>query len=140
VAWTKPTPKAWAFSGANVAIGGLILAGVYGGLSVRWWVVDGAALLAAAALLVTSAALIVNASWRTLVASIGVGVLLGLGLISIGALVLGAAYARGVAGPVGARGVLMFVATIALLLPYLVGYPAFQLLWLRGERRPPRQT
>ena len=54
--------------------------------------------------------------------------------------VLGAATMRGVTGSVGTRGVLLFAATVALLLPYVVVFPAVQLVWLKGDRGTSRQT
>ena len=106
----------------------------------RWWLVDGAAVLAATALFTAAVALAVNARWHAVVARIGVATVLVLGLLTMGVVVLGAATMRGVTGSVGARGVLLFAATVALLLPYVVVFPAVQLIWLKSDRRTSRQT
>ena len=59
-----------------------------------------------------------------------------LGLALVTALALSASYLGGIYGAIGRGGALILVLVAALAVPYLVAFPAAQLLWLgaRGTK------
>lgn len=64
---------------------------------------------------------------------VGALTLLGLGLLVIALAALSVAYLRGVQGDYGRGGVVIMSIVLLLALPYLVVYPALELLLLHGR-------
>lgn len=110
--------------------------GVFAGLPARWWGVDLPAALVVALLGAAGIGLVGGFGWGRRVARAASLVTLALGLALVTALVVAASYLSGIYGPVGRGGALILVLVAALALPYLIAFPAFQLLWLG----PPRST
>jgi hypothetical protein len=119
-----------AFAIMNLLIAGLVLVGLFAGLPERWPVVDAPGTLIAALLVASSVALMRERSWSWTVVRVAAAALLALGLLTVGALTLTLSFLSGVVGPAGAGGVVLFGMVIALVLPYLVVYPAVQLVWV----------
>ena len=140
MAWIRPSRAALTFGTANVVVAGLLVAGVFGGLPVRWWVVDVLALILAAALLTASVALTANTRWQSLAVRISAWMVLGAGLALLAALALGASFLYAVSGSLGPQSTQVLTLALALDVPYLLVYPALQLWWLRGEKRDPAQS
>lgn len=109
----------------------LILAGVWLALPARWaWVdVPGTALGLACAL--AAAGLLARAPWAVRVARAVLWAQLIAGSLLVCLLGASMAQLAGAYGPVGAGGALLFGVIAALVLPYLVVFPALQLRWLR---------
>ena len=129
---------ATAFAVTNGLIALLIVVGVFAGLPLRWPPVDVPAILIVLLLLASAYALLRPKPWSLRVVRWAAGVVLGLGLLCIAALTLAVGFLSGVLGAVGSGGVTLFVMVIALVLPYLVVYPALQLCWV--DRRSRTET
>jgi hypothetical protein len=118
---------------AQLALGVLLLAAVWGLLPARWLPIDltfsAIALLQVAAAVALLAGkpfarkLALAAGWTTL--------LFGAALVT--ALSFTVAHLSGLYGPVGQGGALLMVVIAALVLPYLVLLPALQLALLRAR-------
>jgi hypothetical protein len=139
VAWARPSRLALLFAAVNLLVAGLVGTGVFLGMPVRWWVVDGAAIVVVIALLTSTAALTINRAWCSWALRISAGLLLAIGLALLAAVVLTAAFLHATGGALGARGVLGFALAAALILPYFVVYPAVQLRFESGQRRRQEQ-
>ena len=112
----------------------LILGGIWWGLPARWlWVdVPGSALGVAA--LGAAIALFAHVRWAVAYARIVLWIELLLGTLLGTLLATAAAQLAGAYGPVGAGGALLLITIALLVLPYLIVFPALQLMWLRGSR------
>jgi hypothetical protein len=115
----------------------LVALGVFAGLPARWWVVDLPAVAIVALLGASGVGLLARLRWGEKVARFASFVTLALGLALITALVVAASYLSGIYMAVGRGGALILVLVAALALPYLVVFPAAQLLWLGPARRSP---
>jgi hypothetical protein len=135
VTWHRPSPSSLGIAIGNLLLAATIVLGVFLGLPVRYWVVDGGALGIALLLLTSSLALARNAPWQVRVARVAAWVVLALGLLLTAALVVGAACVRGVSGELGVRGTAILLVALALEVPYLVVYPAATLRWLGREAK-----
>jgi len=109
---------------------GLIAFGVFHALPARWWPVDTVAAGLCLLLTVAGAGLITRSAWSRRLARIASFVSLAIGLLLFTALALTASYLGGIYGPVGRGGAVILILVAALVLPYLVGLPVAQLLWL----------
>jgi hypothetical protein len=112
--------------------------GVFAGLPARWWLVDAPAVVVIVLLTAAGAGLLGRFPWGERVARVASMVTLALGLVLVSALVIAASYLSGIYGAVGRGGALILVLVAALALPYLIAFPASQLLWL-GPRLARRQ-
>jgi hypothetical protein len=121
------------FGIGNLVLAAFVAVGVFRLLPTRWWVVDGGAGIAAALLGGAGLALLLNKPVAERLARIASGVVLALGLALFAALALTASWIHGVYGPVGKGGAIIFALVAALVLPYLVVFPAVQLLAV-GQR------
>lgn len=118
------------FGIANLAIALFVAVGVFRLLPTRWWVVDGGAVIIVALLGVSGLALLRRLSFAVRVTRIAGAVVLALGLAVFAALVLTAGWISGVYAQVGATGAILFALVAALVLPYLVVFPAVLLVWV----------
>jgi hypothetical protein len=120
-----------AIAGAQLLLALLVLGGVWFGLPARWlWVdVPGTALGVGA--FAAAVALAKRAGWALGFARRVLWAELILGTLTASLLASAAAQLAGSYGPVGAGGALLLITIAALLLPYLVVFPALQLRWLR---------
>ena len=120
------------------ALGNLVPALVLGlgcyALPLRWWGMDVPVSLVVVGLVVSSAiALGKPALAPRLLRGAAIALLvLGLGLVA--AFGLSVAFLAGVNGPFGAFGMLLMGLVVAMVVPYAVVYPAFQLWWLGVNR------
>ncbi len=119
------------FGVADVLAGGLVAAGVFGGLPARWWPVDAGAALLAALDVAAGIALLAGARWAPRLARVASAVALALGLFVVTVAAVTASWLSGVYGPVGKGGALILALVAALVLPYAVALPLAQLVWLR---------
>lgn len=132
----KPDGRDTFFGVIDAVTALVVVLGVFGGLPVRWWPVDLAALVVTGGLAATATGLLSRARWGRAVGRITSAVLLVIGLGLVSALVLSAAYLRGVYGPVGAGGSLILVLVAALVIPYFVVFQASQWIWFATVRAP----
>jgi hypothetical protein len=115
----------------------VVAVGVFGGLPSRWWPVDGAAAMLVAAHGLAAFGLLGGTSWGRAFARVTAAVSLAVGVALATTLALTASWLRGVYGPIGAGGAVLFALVAALVLPYLVVLPAVQVVWLSdGGPRP----
>jgi hypothetical protein len=124
-------PRLSLFAGSQLALGLLVLGGVWFALPARWLWVDVPATLLGVGCLVTAGALLRNASWALHAARLLLWAELVLGCLCVTLLASGAAQLAGSYGPVGAGGALLLAVIALLVVPYLVVFPALQLGWLR---------
>lgn len=129
-----------AFGIANLLVSALVAWGVFRGLPTRWWLVDGGALVVVALLGSSGAALVTDHRLKETLTRIASAVVLVLGLALFATLTLTASWLAGVYGPIGKGGAAIFVLVSALVLPYLVVFPAVELAWVgpRGGGEPSR--
>jgi hypothetical protein len=125
----------WAFAIGNGLLAVLVGVGVFAGLPVRYWVVDGTAGALAALLLLSAIGLVRSSPWRWRVLRASALCELAIGLSAIAALALGVSYLGGIHNDVGRNALVASIAGSALLFPYLIVYPALQLLWLHARSR-----
>lgn len=118
------------FGIGNLAVALLVAAGVFRYLPTRWWVVDVPAAIVALLLASSGVALLAKAKVAEQLTRIASGVVLILGLILFTALVTTAGWIGGVYGSVGASGAVIFGLVAALVLPYIVVFPAAALAWI----------
>jgi hypothetical protein len=125
----------WAFAIGNALLAVVMLAGVFGGLGTRWWVVDVPSVGVAGLLLLSSFGLARATRWAATALRACALVELCVGLLAIAALGVSAAYFGGVHGELGRSGLMTFILGMTLLLPYLIVYPSVQLLWLHRQQQ-----
>lgn len=126
--------KHGAVAAAQALLGVLLLGGVWVGLPARWpWVDVPGSALGAAALLV-AAGLFARLPWAQRVARIVLWSELVIGSALVTLLAMSAAQLAGSYGPVGGGGALLMLTIAALVLPYLIAWPALQLWWMRESR------
>jgi hypothetical protein len=123
------------FGTLNLVAALVTVVGVFQGLPARWLPVDVPAGLIALLLAVAGGGLLSRAPWGDRVARVASMVTLGAGLLLVALLVVTASYLNGIYGPVGHGGALILILVAALALPYLVAFPASQLLWLGPRGR-----
>ena len=123
------------FGVANLFTAALTGFGVLAGLPTRWWLVDGGAVIVVALMAGSGVGLLAARPGAERVARVGSAVVLAIGLALFAALVLTASWLHGVYGAVGKGGATIFALVAAMALPYLVGLPVAELLWL-GVRAP----
>lgn len=118
-------------AGMQLAVAFLLMLGIWAGLPARYLIVDaigtGVAMLQALA----GVALLSSVAWALWVARIASWAALTIGAATATALSLSAAKLAGMYGPVGSGGALLLGTIALLILPYLVGLPAVQLVLLR---------
>lgn len=125
-----------AFGAVNLMVAALIMVGVFRALPSRWWPVDTVAVILVALLAAAGIGLIRRTPWAARVARVASFVVLGVGLVLVAVLALTASYLSAIYGPVGRGGALILSLVAALVLPYLVAVPAWQLVWLGAKRTP----
>jgi hypothetical protein len=109
----------------------LVLGGVWIGLPARWLWVDVPATLLGIGCLGVATGLWMNAAWALRAARVLLWTELALGSLCVSLLALSAAQLAGSYGAVGRGGALLLVIVAALIVPYLVVFPALQLRHLR---------
>jgi hypothetical protein len=124
-----------AFGVANFLAAGVVVFAVFVGLPARWWVVDGGAIVLTALLGAAGGGLVAKKPWAEGVARGASVAVLVIGLVFIATLALTASYLAGVYGPVGRGGAVILTLGAALAIPYLVVFPAAQLVWLGPRAR-----
>lgn len=128
-AWTQRL-----FGAANLFAAIVIAVGVFRGLPARWAVVDVPAAVLVGLFTSAGLLLVVRHPRARALARVTSFAALGAGLLVVTLLAISASWLAGVYGPVGRGGALLLALVAALVLPYLVFFPAAQLLWL-GSRR-----
>ncbi len=122
----------------SVAIAQLFLAlmlacGIWIALPARYWLVDVPGTALAIVYAASALGLLTKRSWALRLARAVSWVALVLGAVVVSALAMVASQLWGLYGPVGAGGAVLMATVAALLLPYLVGLPVLQLVWLTDE-------
>jgi hypothetical protein len=125
----------WAFAIGNGLLAVLLCVGVFAALPQRYWVVDGSACALAGLLSLSSFGLLRSSPWRWHVLRASALCELAIGLLAIAALALGVSYLGGIHNEVGRNAWVASIAGSALLFPYLIVYPALQLLWVHARAR-----
>lgn len=116
---------------AQLLVASLLLCGVWIGLPARYWLVDAPGTALALISVASAYGLLSGRTWGLTVARIASFIALVLGAAVVTTLALVAAHLSGLYGPVGAGGAVLMGTVAALIMPYLVGFPALQLVWLR---------
>ena len=109
----------------------LVLVGIWLGLPARWLWVDVPGTLLGLACAATAAALFARAPWALALARVVLWAELIAGTTLVTLLGTGIGQLAGAYGPVGSGGALLLGTIAALVLPYLVVFPALQLRSLR---------
>jgi len=122
------------FAALDLLVAVLLALGVFRGLPDRWWPVDTGAMVLVAMFVASAVGLFRDAPWGRKVARAASTTTLLVGLALVTILALTASYLGGVYGAVGRGGSLILLFVAATALPYLVVFPAAQLLWLRAPR------
>jgi hypothetical protein len=130
----RPSLKRPVLGGIDVASGLLLLGGVWIALPARWWPIDLAGSVLALAFIACGVGFILGKPWahKAGLWVAGVATVAGVGLVT--ALAFTASYLSGLYGPVGSGGALLLIVVAALLVPYLVVFPAAQLYALASDR------
>lgn len=121
--------------GLNVAAGALLLLAVWTLLPARWWPVDAVGTVLGLLFLHAGGALLAGTPWARKAAIVAGAAGLAVGVVLVTTLALTASYLSGLYGPVGAGGAVLLAAVAALLLPYLIVFPAAQLFVLAKASR-----
>jgi hypothetical protein len=119
------------FGAVDVLVAALLALGVFVGLPVRWAPVDVVAVGLIAVKLVSGGALLAGLPWAPRAAMIAAAVSLVIGCALVTTLALTASWLAGVYGPVGRGGSVIFILVVALVMPYMVVFPAIQIAWFR---------
>jgi hypothetical protein len=126
------------------ALGNLVPALVFGlagaALPVRYLLADALLSLVIATVVGSSGVALFRAERALLALRVGALTLLGFGLLLVLLAALSAAYLRGVQGDYGRGGVLVMSIVLLLALPYLVVYPALELLLVHRRLEAGRAT
>jgi hypothetical protein len=125
----------WTFAIGNALLAALVLGGVFGGLGVRWWIVDVPSIAVSVLLLGSAFGLAGATRWALPALRACAVVELALGLMTLAGLVVSVVYLTSVHGEIGRSGTVTLLLGVTLLLPYLVVYPSVQLLWLHRQRQ-----
>jgi hypothetical protein len=118
---------------AQLGLGLVLLAGIWFLLPARYALVDVVGSALAACAIASCAGLVSGRRWALSLARGVAWTELVIGTLTVTALALSASQLLGSYGPVGSGGVLLLGTVALLLLPYLVVFPAWQLIWLRDE-------
>jgi hypothetical protein len=124
----------WGFAIGNLAsaagIAALLIA-----LPMRYWAIDVPGSLLCALAAASALGLVRQSSWWSRALRVSALSALVFGLAALSALALGVSYLGGVHGELGRMTIGTWIAGSLFLLPYLVLYPALQLLWLHAQSR-----
>ncbi len=118
----------------ELLVASALLFGVWVALPARWWPVDMCGSLLAILCVVGAIGLFAGQQWGRAASLVANWATLLVGLALVTTLGLTLAHLSGLYGPVGSGGALLMGLVAALVLPYLVGLPALQLLLLRKLR------
>jgi hypothetical protein len=124
-------PGARVVAFAQLALGLLLLIGVWGLLPARYAPIDFVGSALALLQLSAAAGLLTRKRWAVRVALIAGWAALVAGATLATVLAMTVAHLSGTYGPVGAGGAVLMAVIAALVLPYLVFLPAMQVAWLR---------
>jgi hypothetical protein len=119
----------------DLALGALLLVGVWLFLPIRWAPVDAGGTLLGAGFLLSGALLLRSHRLATPVAMAVAATTLAVGLSLVTALSFTVGSLAGLYGPVGQGGAVLLLVVAILLVPYLVIFPAAQLYFLLPARR-----
>ena len=122
------------FGVANLGVAGLVALGVFHSLPTRYWPIDAGALVVVGAHVASGVTLLVGAKGHVTIARIASLMVLALGFVLVAALALTASFLSGAYGPVGKGGAVLYVFIAALVFPYVLVFPAAQLLWLGSKK------
>ncbi len=123
------------FGVANITIALAVAYGVFRLLPTRWWLVDAGALTIITLLGASGFMLLRRHPMRERVTRVAATIVLVLGLALFAAIAITASWISGVYQQVGASGAIIFGLVAALVLPYLVVFPAVELAWVSSPDR-----
>jgi len=116
---------------SQLLVASLVLSGVWVALPARYWLVDAPGTALALVCAASAYGLLTGRAWGPTVARVTSWFTLVLGAALVSTLAIVAAHLAGLYGPVGAGGAVLMGTVAALVVPYLVGFPVLQLVWLR---------
>jgi hypothetical protein len=119
-------------AGLELFLALFLFVGIWLALPARWWPIDVGGTLLGCLLAAGGIGLLKNRRFGLVLSTIISWVALVIGMILITALAWTAAHLVGLYGPVGGGGALLLGAVAVLVVPYLVGFPALQLFFLRS--------
>lgn len=123
------------FGIANFAVSAGVAWAVFRGLPSRWWVVDMGGALVITLMALSGGMLILDHALAPRITRIASGFTLAVGLALLGMLVTSASWLWGTYGAIGRGGASIFVIACVMVFPYLIAFPAAELLWI-GPRNP----
>jgi hypothetical protein len=131
---TKPPAKRPVLGGLDVAVGLLLLGGIWIALPARWWPIDVFGSLLAVGFVGAGVGFILGQPWSRRAGLAVASVACAAGVALVTALAFTASYLSGLYGPVGSGGALLLIVVAVLIVPYLVVFPAAQLYALASDR------
>jgi len=124
--------------GIDVLTGVALLLGIWVGLPARWMPVDVGGSLLGMGFAAAGVGLLTGQAWAPKVAQAVAGISVGIGMVVVTLLAMTAGELSGLYGPVGMGGAAILAVAAALLLPYLVVFPASQLYFLAKDDAKPK--
>jgi hypothetical protein len=118
------------FAAVDIGTAIAILVAIFVCLPIRYAPVDWTSSVLAALQGVAGVGLLLGSSWRIGFARVTSAITLGLGLLTVAMLVATATWLGGVYGQVGKGGAIVLGIAAAVILPYLILLPLFELAWL----------
>lgn len=119
----------------DVALGVLLVAGIWTFVPIRWWPVDVGMSVLGVGFVVSGVLLLRGDPRAERVAKIVAGITLAIGLVLVLALAYTVGSLYGLYGPVGQGGAVLLFVVMLLLVPYLVIFPAAQIYFLLPRER-----
>ena len=117
----------------------VVLGGTWLALPTRWWLIDGLGTALGFLWLLSAWGLVKSSPWRIACGAWAAGLTLLAGLVVLTLLGLSVGQLVGLYGPVGRGGAVLLLAVALFLLPYLVVFPAWQLLQLYRRQQALRR-
>jgi hypothetical protein len=127
---TVPAPHR-RVAAAQLFVASLGLFGVWVALPARYWLVDAPGTALALVCAASAYGLLTGRAWGRTLARVTSWLTLVVGAAAVSTLAIVAAHLAGLYGPVGAGGAVLMGTVAALIMPYLVGFPVLQLVWLK---------
>jgi hypothetical protein len=126
------------FAVLNALVAVILLVGVFGLITPRFWALDLPAGVLAAVELVSAVALFARLPWALRALSVAAWVTFVGGLLLVGMIVLTMVFLRSVHGEDGFAASAVSGLVVALLVPYTLLLPTTQLLWLKRQLNEPK--
>jgi hypothetical protein len=121
------------FAAVDIGTAVAIVVAIFVCLPIRYAPVDWTSGVLAALQGIAGVGLLLGSPWRIGFARVASAITLGLGLVTVTMLLVTATWLGGVYGQVGRGGAIVLGIAAAVILPYLILFPLFELGWLEPE-------